>query len=241
MLSGTSCPDRIGTPRHGTQLNMVRSPADSTHSMPRAALRFGSVLLGHGCTYSRSQMTTASAGRTVGNMVIVGVVPTLAARVVTALDLPATLNEDPPTFDKYCLQSDPRLLRDVASSLAALIPSEVEVLAGVELGGVPLAAAVSLHDGRPLAIVRHQPKNARGRIAGAEVLGRRVAVIKDMTRGGGALISAAHALRAAGAVVCDAICVISWDTETVAVLASSDLILRPVLTLEDLRLVWQTR
>ncbi|HEY5456246.1 MAG TPA: hypothetical protein VIJ96_12325, partial [Acidothermaceae bacterium] len=58
-------------------------------------------------------------------------------------DNPASFFRDA-GFDKYRLQSDPSLLRDIAQSLAALIPSEVEVLAGVELGGIPLAAAVSL-------------------------------------------------------------------------------------------------
>jgi len=165
--------------------------------------------------------------------------PDLALRVATVLNLPAALNDDGAGFDKYRLQSDPSLLRDIAQSLAALIPSEVEVLAGVELGGIPLAAAVSLCDGRPLVIVRQQPKGASGRIAGAEVFGRRVAVIKDMVQGGGALISAAQALRADGAIVRDAVCAISWNTEATPFLAASDLVLRPVLSLEDLRQAWK--
>jgi len=165
----------------------------------------------------------------------------LALRVVAGLNLPNALNGDMADFDKYRLQADPGLLGDLAASLAALIPSDVEVVAGVELGGVPLAAAVSLHDGRPLAIVRQKPKGARGRIAGADVSGRRVAVVKDMVQSGGALISAAQALRDDGAIVRDAMCAISWNSEVGSLLAASDLILRPALTLEDLRLAWVDR
>jgi orotate phosphoribosyltransferase len=57
----------------------------------------------------------------------------------------------------------------------------------------------------------------------------------------GAFISAAQALRTDGAIVSDAMCAISWNAEVTRVLAASDLILRPVLTLEDLRIAWTVR
>jgi hypothetical protein len=44
-------------------------------------------------------------------------------------------------FDKYRFESDPRLLRAIARQLAPLVPTETEVLAGLELGGIPIAAA----------------------------------------------------------------------------------------------------
>jgi hypothetical protein len=61
--------------------------------------------------------------------------PDLALRVVIGLDLPDTLNDDVAGFDKYRLQSDPGLLRDIAASLAALIPQTSRCSPGSSLVG----------------------------------------------------------------------------------------------------------
>jgi orotate phosphoribosyltransferase len=47
-------------------------------------------------------------------------------------------------FDKYRFEADPALLARVAAAMLPLVPDEAEVLAGLELGGVPIATAMSL-------------------------------------------------------------------------------------------------
>jgi hypothetical protein len=42
-------------------------------------------------------------------------------------------------FDKYLFESDPALLRHVVRQMVPLIPSQTDLLGGLELGGVPLA------------------------------------------------------------------------------------------------------
>ena len=61
-------------------------------------------------------------------------------------------------FDKYLFEADPLLLGQVARRAAGLIPEGTEVLAGLELGGVPVATALSLATGLPIAFVRKQAK-----------------------------------------------------------------------------------
>jgi orotate phosphoribosyltransferase len=61
-------------------------------------------------------------------------------------------------FDKYLFESDPQLLREVAGALVALLPDGVDVLAGLELGGVPLATVISQVSGLPTLCVRKRPK-----------------------------------------------------------------------------------
>src|SRR5438477_27343 len=61
-------------------------------------------------------------------------------------------------FDKYRFESDPRLLRDIATSCAALVPDGVDALAGLELGGVPLATMISQAIRLPAVYVRKQAK-----------------------------------------------------------------------------------
>jgi orotate phosphoribosyltransferase len=42
-------------------------------------------------------------------------------------------------FDKYRFEADPPLLRAIAQAMASMVPDGTDVLAGLELGGVPLA------------------------------------------------------------------------------------------------------
>src|SRR3954452_268168 len=83
-------------------------------------------------------------------------------------------------FDKYRFEADPALLADIAAALQPLLPRGTEVLAGLELGGVPIATALSLRTGLPAAFVRKQAKSyGTARLAeGADIAGRRVTVIE---------------------------------------------------------------
>ncbi len=61
-------------------------------------------------------------------------------------------------FDKYLFESDPRQLREIAQALVAMLPSGVEVLAGLELGGVQLAVVAAQVCGVPAVLVRKTAK-----------------------------------------------------------------------------------
>jgi orotate phosphoribosyltransferase len=50
-------------------------------------------------------------------------------------------------FDKYRFEADPVLLKRVAAEMIPLLPRGIQVLAGLELGGVPIATAISLATG----------------------------------------------------------------------------------------------
>src|SRR3954466_2145153 len=85
-------------------------------------------------------------------------------------------------FDKYRFEADPMLLADIAAALVPLLPPDTEVLAGLELGGVPIATALSLETGIPAAFVRKEAKTyGTSQLAeGADVADRRVTVIEDV-------------------------------------------------------------
>ena len=61
-------------------------------------------------------------------------------------------------FDKYLFEGDPELLREVVAHAVPLIPAGTEVLAGLELGGVPFATALSLATGLEVVFVRKVAK-----------------------------------------------------------------------------------
>jgi orotate phosphoribosyltransferase len=45
-------------------------------------------------------------------------------------------------IDKYAFEADPALLRDIAEARLPLLPNDIDVLAGLELGGIPVATVL---------------------------------------------------------------------------------------------------
>lgn len=116
-------------------------------------------------------------------------------------------------FDKYRFESDPKLLREIAEAMAPLVPPGIDAIAGLELGGVPIATMLSQATALPTLFVRKQAK-AYGtcRYAeGGEVAGRRLLVVEDVVTSGGQVIESVRALRADGAVITHALCVIDRE------------------------------
>ena len=113
-------------------------------------------------------------------------------------------------FDKYSLESDPELLSQVTTHLAPLIPANTEVLAGLEMGGIPLSTALSLKSRLPSRFVRKKAKSyGTMRICeGGEVKGKKLCLIEDVITTGGQVIESAKELRALGAIVSNVLCVI---------------------------------
>jgi orotate phosphoribosyltransferase len=116
-------------------------------------------------------------------------------------------------FDKYGFESDPALLADLGDELAALVPEGVDMLAGLELGGIPIATILSQRTGLPLAFVRKEAKSygTCKQVEGADPRGRRVAIVEDVVTSGGAILDALGPLREAGAEVVAAICAIDRE------------------------------
>jgi len=141
-------------------------------------------------------------------------------------------------FDKYRIEADPELLRALARALVPLVPDDAEILAGLELGGVPLAVMLSQLTGTPTAFVRKQAKayGTRRLAEGADVDGRRVVVIEDVVTSGGQVVASVGDLRAAGAEVDYALCVIDRQAGGPEALAEAGIVLRALFTMTELKL-----
>lgn len=139
-------------------------------------------------------------------------------------------------FDKYRFEGDPVLLRRIADAILALVPPETDVLAGLELGGVPIATAMALASGLPAVFVRKQAKSYGTCLAveGGDVTGRRVLLVEDVITTGGAVADAVTLVRAAGAQVIGVVCAI-WRGEGPPHIAGlPDLPVHAALTRADL-------
>ena len=113
-------------------------------------------------------------------------------------------------FDKYRFEARPELLREIAKQMAPLIPPGTEVLAGLEMGGIPIATALSLETGLPCAFVRKEAKDYGTCLfaEGAEVKGKNVCVIEDVVTTGGQVVISTKDLRSVGANISHVLCVI---------------------------------
>jgi orotate phosphoribosyltransferase len=139
-------------------------------------------------------------------------------------------------FDKYRFESDPVLLMEIADGLAAQIPDSTEILAGLELGGIPVATALSIRTGLPVVFVRKQAKEyGTCRLAeGVEIAGRRLLIVEDVVTSGGQILASCAELRQAGAIVEHVICVIDRQAGGTEALAAAGLELRSLFTKSEL-------
>ena len=142
-------------------------------------------------------------------------------------------------FDKYLFESDPGLLKAIAGALVPLVPPGIDALAGLEMGGIPLATMLSQLTGLPVLFVRKKAKDyGTCKIAeGGQVKGRKLLIVEDVVTSGGAILDAAKALRAEGAILDQVICVIDRQSEgkATASLAKVNIALKPLFTMAELK------
>ena len=140
-------------------------------------------------------------------------------------------------FDKYLFGSDPVLLKEIAVQMKEIIPEDTEVLAGLEMGAVSIATALSLATGIEAAFVRKTAKSyGTCKLAeGADIKGKQVCVIEDIVTTGGQVIESVRELRLAGASVEHVLCVIQRNENAMDILAKERLKLIPAFTMEYIK------
>ena len=139
-------------------------------------------------------------------------------------------------FDKYQFEGDPELLGQIAEALRPLVPDEAEILGGLELGGVPVATALGLATGLPVAFVRKTAKQyGTMKLAeGPGIVGKKLVVIEDVVTSGGQVLESTEALRAQGAQIDYALCVIDRESGGAGALAAVGVELRPLFKASEL-------
>jgi orotate phosphoribosyltransferase len=139
-------------------------------------------------------------------------------------------------FDKYQFEADPGLLDALASRMVGLIPEGIDVLAGLEMGGIAVVTALGRHAGLPCAFVRKATKPyGTARLAeGADIAGRDVLVVEDVVTSGGQIAISSRQLRELGARIGHALCVIDRQEGGAQALAADGITLRALLTRADL-------
>jgi orotate phosphoribosyltransferase len=140
-------------------------------------------------------------------------------------------------FDKYLFESDPVLLDEICAHLVELVPEGTEILAGLEMGGIPLATVLSAKTGLPAVFVRKQAKEyGTCKLAeGTDIAGKTLCIIEDVVTTGGQIILSARDLREFGAVSEHVLCVIERDPRSHDNLGKERLTLHSLFTMDELK------
>ena len=110
--------------------------------------------------------------------------------------------------------TEPEVLKEIAVKMAEIIEGKkIDKIAGVAIGAIPIAVALSLQTGIPFVIVRKEEKNhgTSSKIEGEIKEGERVVIVEDVTTTGGSVINAIEALRSFGCVCEEALVVVDRE------------------------------
>lgn len=130
--------------------------------------------------------------------------------------------------------TNPDVLKTIAERMAAHVDGDK--IAGMELGAVPLATAVSLETGLPFLMIRKEKKGhgTGSRIEGELEKGEKVVVVEDVTTTGGSSVETVNVLREAGAIVEKVLVVVDREEGAEEALKEIDVELIPLVSAEEL-------
>jgi len=140
-------------------------------------------------------------------------------------------------FDKYLFEANPALLKSIAEGMAEQIPSGIDALAGLEMGGIPLVTMLSQISGLPALFVRKKAKQyGTAKLAeGGELEGRKLLVVEDVITSGGQVVISTGDMRALGATIEQCVCVIDRQAGGREALAEAGIALSSLFTMSELK------
>lgn len=128
-----------------------------------------------------------------------------------------------------------KLVIDGFAAELAKIPCDV--VAGVEAAGIPHSAALGFATGKPSVFVRKQAKDhgTKKLVEGGDVTGKQVVLVEDLVTTGISSLAAVEVLRSEGAVVTDALAIISYGfTEAKEAFAEAGVALHTLATFPEI-------
>ena len=129
--------------------------------------------------------------------------------------------------------TDPGVLSAVALEIAGRC--SFETVAGIAVGGIPIAVAVSLAAGKPYVVVRSEEKrHGTGERIIGEAAGLSTLLVEDVTTSGGSVLAAVRILREAGAKVETVITIVDRGEGAAGSLEAEGVHLIPLVTLKEL-------
>ena len=103
-------------------------------------------------------------------------------------------------LDKYRFETQPDVLDELGKMFAEHVGSNVDRIAGAELGAVPLAAVTAIHSRKPCVFIRNQKKDygTAKQVEGVLNAGETVLIVEDVLTTGGQVLESCKVLTEMG-------------------------------------------
>lgn len=111
------------------------------------------------------------------------------------------------------LSTNPMSLKKIAKAMAEYVEG-YDLLAGMELGAVPLVVALSLETNIPYVIIRKEIKEhgTVKQLEGGEIRNKKILVVEDVTTSGGSVVKAIQILREYQGIVDEVLAVVDRES-----------------------------
>jgi orotate phosphoribosyltransferase len=131
--------------------------------------------------------------------------------------------------------TNPIILKKIAKEMT-FYTEGYEIIAGMELGAVPLVVALSLETEIPYVIIRKEKRQhgTNKQIEGNDVKGKRVLIIEDVTTSGGSVIKSINAIRKNQGKVDEVIVIVDRESGAEKKLQNLDVNFIPLLSVSDI-------
>ena len=132
--------------------------------------------------------------------------------------------------------TNPQVLSSIADEIEPIARENYDLIAGMELGAVPLIVALSLKTMIPFVIVRKQ-KRTHGtgkQIEGETVANKKVLIVEDVTTSGSSVINTIQILRQNKANIDTVITVVDRESGAREKIEKLDLRFHPLVTVDDI-------
>jgi len=131
--------------------------------------------------------------------------------------------------------TNPKILKKIAEAMAEYADN-YDLLAGMELGAVPLVVAVSLETGIPYVIIRKEKReHGTGKqIEGGDVKDKKVLVIEDVATSGGSILKTIEILRESHAEVDKVLVVVDRESGARDKIQNLDVEFVPLISVSEI-------
>lgn len=131
--------------------------------------------------------------------------------------------------------TDPKTLKEIAIAMKSYV-NGYDVLAGMELGAVPLVVALSLQTNIPYVIVRKEKRDhgTGKQIEGVSIKDKKILIVEDVTTSGGSVLRTIEIIRKNQGFVDKVICVVDRESGAKERIESLDVSFQPLLSVSDI-------
>ena len=131
--------------------------------------------------------------------------------------------------------TNPKILKKISEALAEYAEG-YDLIAGMELGAVPLITALSLETNVPYVIIRKEKRQhgTSKQIEGGEVKGKKVLIVEDVTTSGGSVIKTIKIIRENQGLVDEILVVVDRESGAEEKLQRLDVSFIPLLSVSDI-------